>query len=114
MWTPSLTCFVCQSIIHVNSMSYEPRNLETGLATRLDRCVDRTLSRRSYEEAGEATFGAAARSAPPKPAPGEFAPVRPERGAAASAASPPTPPPHEIGGAGRGCSEVEASWHALR
>src|ERR1700694_4976338 len=92
MWTPSLTCFVCQSIIHVNSMSYEPRNLETGLATRLDRCVDRTLSRRSYEEASEATFEAAAGSAPRKRALGEFALVRRERWEAACATSrPPTP-----------------------
>src|SRR5258708_38480694 len=102
MWPPSLTCIVCQYIIHVNIMSYEASSRETSPATRLDRCVDRSLSRRSHEEKSGATFETAAGSAPRNRALGEFAPPRLEGWGAACAASRPPTPTDGVGWAGRG------------
>src|SRR5437868_6178408 len=61
---PSLSCFVRRTVIHVNSMKYVALNLETGMATRLDRWVDQAVSSRNDQAAREASFEAAAGSAP--------------------------------------------------
>ena len=59
-----LACFVCRTIIHVNSMKYVAASHETGIATRVDRWVDRAVSIRNDEAAYEVSFEAAAGSAP--------------------------------------------------
>src|SRR2546426_11361510 len=84
-------------------MLHERQNLETRPLTDLDRWVDRSLSSGSDEVAHDASFEAAAGSAPPNQELGESEHARPESRAAAFAASRPPTPNDWIGWPGSGC-----------
>src|SRR5256885_17267537 len=89
---PSLGCFVSRPVIHVNGMRYVALSLETGMATRLDRWVDQSVSSRNDQATREDSFEAAAGSAPRIHRVDPRSPARRERRPTTSAPSrPPTP-----------------------
>src|SRR5437868_9293816 len=77
-----MSCLVNQYVVQVNCRSATSSALETRLATSLDRWMDRVVSSQPRDAAYEASFEAAAGSAPPNRALGVLLFARRDRRAA--------------------------------
>src|SRR5947207_1749829 len=102
-----MSCSVDGDVIQVNVVAYDGKNLETGVATRLDRWVDPLLLRRTDEAEHGSSFEAAAGSAPPIQYVAMMPSARRERRADTCAPSRPPTPNDWIGWPGSGAGEEE-------